>query len=260
MRGLACPCVQSGRLTIRPVSVGAAVDKGTTSKHLTYRGHENAGRKPSQTYSQQERVMQQLSKWSLLFLAVTALCAGGCAKHELVKEEPMIPAAASSAEAQPASQAAVAVAKPEVKDAGLSATAINEAQVAKQAQQEAAAQAAQEAVLKKADLEKVFFNFDSYTLSSEARSALTKNAEILKLKGNAKVRIEGNCDELGSDDYNLALGDRRAKAASSYLQSMGIAPARLSTISYGKEKPADPGHDESARAKNRRDEFVITSN
>jgi peptidoglycan-associated lipoprotein len=71
------------------------------------------------------------------------------------------------------------------------------------------------------------------------------------------VRIEGNCDERGSDDYNMALGERRAKAAKDYLVNLGIASDRISTISYGEEKPADPGHDEEAWARNRRAEFVI---
>jgi peptidoglycan-associated lipoprotein len=90
--------------------------------------------------------------------------------------------------------------------------------------------------------------------------ALVKDAEILKQQKSIKVRIEGNCDELGSDDYNLALGEKRAKAALKYLETLGIPSDRLSTISYGKEKPADLGHDEAARAKNRRDELVISSN
>ena len=74
---------------------------------------------------------------------------------------------------------------------------------------------------------------------------------------SVKVRIEGNCDERGSAEYNLALGERRAKAAQKYLVTMGVKPERLSVISYGKEKPAVQGSDESAWAKNRRDEFVI---
>ena len=73
------------------------------------------------------------------------------------------------------------------------------------------------------------------------------------------MRIEGHCDERGSDEYNLALGEQRAQAAARYLTTLGISGERLSTISFGKEKPADPGHDENAWAKNRRDEFIITS-
>jgi peptidoglycan-associated lipoprotein len=73
-----------------------------------------------------------------------------------------------------------------------------------------------------------------------------------------KVKIEGNCDERGTTEYNLALGDRRAKAAMDYLTAQGVDAARLTTISYGKEKPVDAGHNEEAWAKNRRDEFILT--
>jgi peptidoglycan-associated lipoprotein len=71
------------------------------------------------------------------------------------------------------------------------------------------------------------------------------------------VRVEGHCDERGSDEYNLALGQKRADAAVKYLRALGIAPQRLSSVSFGKEKPAQPGHDEAAWSKNRRDEFSI---
>ena len=108
-------------------------------------------------------------------------------------------------------------------------------------------------------LQKIYFDFDSYNLSDDARATLVKNAESMKKDLADKVRIEGNCDERGSDEYNLALGERRAKSAMDYLVTMGIPVDRLSFISYGKEKPVDPGHDESAWAKNRRDDFVVVS-
>ena len=111
----------------------------------------------------------------------------------------------------------------------------------------------------KIGLESVYFDFDSSVLSQEARKKLVKNAEKLSKDGKVKIRIEGNCDERGSDEYNIALGERRAKAAMQYLATLGIPEKRLSSISYGKEKPAVEGHDETAWAKNRRDEFVIVS-
>lgn len=111
----------------------------------------------------------------------------------------------------------------------------------------------------KTSMEKIYFNFDSYALSSEARGALVKNAGLMKNDGGIEVTIEGHCDERGSDEYNLALGERRARAAMQYLVTMGIPNSRISVISYGREKPSDPGHDEAAWAKNRRDEFVITT-
>ena len=95
-------------------------------------------------------------------------------------------------------------------------------------------------------------------MSQPARESLNKDADyLLKKAPSLKVQIEGHCDERGSDEYNMALGEKRAKAAFSYLVTLGVPAARLSIISYGKEKPADPGHDEAAWAKNRRAEFAV---
>jgi peptidoglycan-associated lipoprotein len=104
-------------------------------------------------------------------------------------------------------------------------------------------------------LEKVYFDYDSYTLKPEARRALDVNAGWMRDNPEAIVTIAGHCDERGSDEYNLALGDRRAKAVKSYLAALGIAPERLGTISYGEEMPASDGRDEAAWSKNRRAEF-----
>lgn len=198
---------------------------------------------------------QQLRRYFMV-CAVTALCVGGCAKQEVVKPDQAMAPVASASGTSSAPTTGVAAAKKESKDAGLTAQSIDESQAKKQAQ--TAVEPVQGAELK-AGLEKVFFDFDSSALSQSARETLAKNAQILKQKGAVNIRIEGNCDDLGSDDYNLALGERRAKAALNYLQSMGVPADRLSVISYGKEKPADPGHDDAARAKNRRDEFVVSS-
>jgi peptidoglycan-associated lipoprotein len=104
-------------------------------------------------------------------------------------------------------------------------------------------------------LEKVFFDYDSYTLTAQTREILARNAEWLRQNPVAKLTIEGHCDERGSDEYNLALGQRRADAVKNYLLSLGIAAERLSDISYGEERPAVDGSDESAWSKNRRAEF-----
>ena len=108
-------------------------------------------------------------------------------------------------------------------------------------------------------LKPAFFELDSSELSSEARKALDDNAVVLKQSSNWTVTIEGHCDERGTAEYNLALGERRAIAARAYLVSLGISADRLRTVSYGKEFPFDPGHDETAYAKNRRAHFVITA-
>jgi len=105
--------------------------------------------------------------------------------------------------------------------------------------------------------EDVFFEFDQFVLSDSAKAVLNKKAKWLKDHPNSKALIEGHCDERGSTEYNLALGQKRAEAAMQYILALGINPSRVSTISFGKEKPADPGHDEAAWAKNRRAHFVL---
>lgn len=105
-------------------------------------------------------------------------------------------------------------------------------------------------------MERVHFDFDKYALRPEARVILEKNADYLKKNPTARVRIEGHCDERGTVEYNLALGERRAKAAFQYVADLGIAPSRMDTVSFGEEVPLDPAHNEEAWAKNRRAEFV----
>lgn len=109
------------------------------------------------------------------------------------------------------------------------------------------------------ELQVVYFDFDSYRISSAGREAVAANAKWLKANSAATVQIEGHCDERGTTEYNLALGDRRANAVRDALVRAGVSRNRLSTISYGEERPADPGHDESAWAKNRRGQFVTLS-
>lgn len=107
------------------------------------------------------------------------------------------------------------------------------------------------------EMKEVFFDFDSYRINSDGRNALNADAEWLKANPNVNVQVEGHCDERGTTEYNLALGERRANAARDYLVKLGVAKSRVSVISYGEERPADPGHDESAWARNRRASFVI---
>jgi peptidoglycan-associated lipoprotein len=107
--------------------------------------------------------------------------------------------------------------------------------------------------------ETVYFAYDDYTLNSEAQQKLQGLAQHLGSEKSAVVQIEGHCDERGSIEYNLALGERRAQSVKNYLGQLGVESSRLSTISYGEEKPAAEGHDESAWAKNRRAEFSISN-
>ena len=111
---------------------------------------------------------------------------------------------------------------------------------------------------KNSPLKPVYFELDSSELSAANQKALDENAALLKRYSSWAVTVEGHCDERGSAEYNLALGERRAVAARTYLVSLGIGADRLRTVSYGKEFPFDPGRDESAFSKNRRAHFVIT--
>ena len=106
-------------------------------------------------------------------------------------------------------------------------------------------------------LDPIYFDFDKYDLKDLSRDQLTKNSQWMKNNPGAVIRIEGNCDERGSNEYNLALGERRAASAKKYLVYQGISPNKLETISYGEEKPVCGGHYEGCWWKNRRDDFVI---
>jgi peptidoglycan-associated lipoprotein len=105
--------------------------------------------------------------------------------------------------------------------------------------------------------DRVFFGYDSSELTAEGRAALEKQAEWLKSRTNLNITIEGHCDERGTREYNLALGERRAAAAKNYLVSLGVPAAKLNTISYGKERPAVEGADEASWAQNRRAVTVV---
>jgi len=105
--------------------------------------------------------------------------------------------------------------------------------------------------------EDIYFDFDKSTLTPAAQDNLLRKAEWLRENADATVTIEGHCDERGTNEYNLALGDRRAESAKAFLSDLGIDPSRLTTISYGEERPVDPRNMEEAWAKNRRDHFVV---
>jgi peptidoglycan-associated lipoprotein len=103
----------------------------------------------------------------------------------------------------------------------------------------------------------IYFDLDSDALTDAGRASLDAKVVILNASGGIKIRVSGNCDERGSDEYNLALGQRRSASAKRYLVSRGIAESRIETVSFGKERPAVQGQNEDAWAKNRRDEFEI---
>lgn len=113
--------------------------------------------------------------------------------------------------------------------------------------------------LKAEQLQTVYFDFDKFNLRPDAMASLEMNYQLLKEFPDAIIKIEGHCDERGTVEYNISLGEKRAKAVMDYLVGIGINPARLSMISFGKERPVDMGHNEEAWAKNRRAEFRIIS-
>jgi peptidoglycan-associated lipoprotein len=108
------------------------------------------------------------------------------------------------------------------------------------------------------EAEGIYFDFDKAEIKAEAKAILEKKAAWLRANPSYKVKIEGNCDERGTNEYNLALGDRRAKAAQKYLNALGISMDRMSTISYGEEKPACTEKNEKCWSKNRRDDFKLS--
>lgn len=184
-------------------------------------------------------------------ISLAALLVGGCANKEVVKgEEAVVP------KSEPARvEAAKLEVKPleQLKPVELPRTAETVPASTNQLEQQS-----DKATLAESSFETVYYDFDRADLRQDAREALSKNAEILlKSKSDAKIQIEGHCDERGSAEYNLALGERRAKSSLQYLTTLGVKADRLSIISYGKEKPAVQGSDEAAWAKNRRAEFVV---
>lgn len=172
----------------------------------------------------------------LLMLGCFAVASGGCAKKQMVQEDETLAQKETVAVDTTATPEEVPVARDTVitdqSVTGTSAETVSPFDI-------------------------LYFDFDSYVLRQDARDALDRNFQWMQKNPAEKVRLEGHCDERGSDEYNLALGEKRARAAHQYLSTLGVSQDRLSIISYGKENPADPGHNEDAWAKNRRVEFVI---
>ena len=128
-------------------------------------------------------------------------------------------------------------------------------ETAEKAKKEAAAKVA--AILKELQIADIHFDYDKYNLKPEAQEILKNGAPAYLKYRDYKLVVEGHCDERGTDEYNLALGEKRATEAANYLSDLGIEKERIKTISYGKEMPLDKGHDEAAWAKNRRAHFVV---
>ena len=184
--------------------------------------------------------------WVTALLLTVVFAASACHKKAPIARPtpPPPPAAATVPERPPAPPEAV-------RDA----TVVPPAPI----RDEAVSSASLDDLNRNSPLRPVFFELDSSDLSTEGQRILDGNAAVLKQHATWTITIEGHCDERGSAEYNLALGERRALSARAYLVSLGLPADRLRTVSYGKEFPFDPGHDESAYAKNRRAHFVITA-
>lgn len=197
----------------------------------------------------QELGMKKRMVTLLAVISMAALFAGGCANKEAVKkEEAVVPAVEKAEPSKPAEPA-----KPVEQ-----AMPIEQAKPAREEVVSTIVPEVSKPAVAESRFETVYFDFDKSDLRQDARDVLSKNAEIiLKSLPGAKIQIEGHCDERGSAEYNLALGERRARSAQKYLTTLGVTAENLSIISYGKEKPAIIGSDEAAWAKNRRAEFVI---
>ena len=161
--------------------------------------------------------------WFVLSGLVSVAAAGGCSH-----QTPPAPQQPTAAEIPPAVKAAPRVARVESPPAAMQST----------------------------DPASIYFDFDSSLLGADARNILAKVATTLKDRDVSAISVEGNCDELGTVEYNLALGQQRADAAKQYLVRMGIDPRKVQTASYGSQRPRYPGHDDGSRAKNRRDDIV----
>ncbi len=183
-----------------------------------------------------------MSRKSLLYLSfvlmVGLITLWGCPKKAEVTTSPegqtQAERVSPPATPAPSTEAAPYEAKPEVRSEGLNERAMAEG------------------------LKPIYFDFDKSFIRDDAKAAMKANAAWLKAHPNTKIKIEGNCDERGTKEYNQALGQRRAAIAKKYLTDMGISGHRISLISYGKEKPICSGNDEACWQKNRRDDFVVT--
>lgn len=197
------------------------------------------------------------AKWGVLLLVVAMILAAGCAKKQTVRsEEPPAPAAPPAAAPAPAPAPPEAIATETIKPEAPPAAPEGEAAGPVTARAGAAEAAAAVTEEKKSPFADIHFDFDKSFIRPDAKPILEQIAAWMKMNPGAKLLIEGHCDERGTAEYNMALGERRAESARSYLVSLGVSRDRLSTVSFGKEKPLDPGHNEEAWAKNRRAHFV----
>jgi peptidoglycan-associated lipoprotein len=205
---------------------------------------------------EEKGMLRKSSVWLVVLISIVALAfiATGCAKKQVVKEE---------AAAKPVVEAKKEEPKPEPPQVTPPPPPQEEAKVEaalppkEEPKPEAAPPAPAPEPIDLVSL-RLQFAFDDYTLSTKSKENVEKLAAWLSKNSTEKIQIEGHTCDIGTAEYNLALGERRANSAKKYLEGLGIASARMSTISYGEERPLVPNKDESERSKNRRDEFIKT--
>ena len=200
-------------------------------------------------------MLRKSSVWVVVLIAVIAMAfvASGCSKKQVVKEEAAgipLKAAQAPAPAPPPAPAPAPVPPPTPAPPPVPPPAPAPAPVPAPAPAPKAEEAIDLAGLR------LQFAFDDYSLSTKAKENLEKLGAWMNRNPQTKIQIEGHTCDIGNAEYNLALGERRAASAKTYLERLGISPNRLSTVSYGEERPMVPNKDEANRSKNRRDEFV----
>ncbi len=187
---------------------------------------------------------RKATQLSMAVLVMAALLAGACGKKQPPIARPMPPPGSGTATTPPGAPEPVGEPVPvppePVAEDAISGKSLDD-------------------LNRDSPLQAVFFELDSPDISGAGQQALQTNAQVLKKYPSWQITIEGHCDERGTPEYNLGLGERRAVAARDYLVSLGVPADRVRTVSYGKEFPFDPGHDEGAWSKNRRAHFVITA-
>jgi peptidoglycan-associated lipoprotein len=184
-------------------------------------------------------------RWQLIAVVTVLVFVGACAKKKPAPVAQPAPPSASVPANPPAPPA-----PPERVEEAVPVPAITEASIGNRSLED---------LNRDSPFRPAFFGLDSSDLDDEGRAIVSANADIMRKFATWVVTIEGHCDERGTAEYNLALGERRAVAVKTYLVALGISPERLRTVSYGKEFPFDMGHTETAWSKNRRAHFVITS-
>jgi len=199
----------------------------------------------------------------IIFILCLSLMVAGCPKKTVMKEEPSTKSAEQVAiEKEKAKLEAERKEKEAKEIARMKEEEAKKAAATKEFEKSLTAKrtpGVEGTVFESRLLKDVYFDFDKYDIRLRDAEILKENAALLKRYPNLKVQIEGHCDERGTLEYNLALGERRANHTKKYLLSLGISADRISTISYGEERPFDTAHNEDAWTKNRRAHFVILS-